>query len=263
MRIRLTNPPVTEVVLTVYFDPVLKSLRNEHVGRFWSSIESEFPRVEQKPPLSVSNDESDGLVVSDEVFPMPRFWFISRDNTEVVQIHKQAFTYNWRNYSDNPYPGFHERVMPAFDRYSEELVKFLRGHTNEHEPLVNRCELTYVNTIEQCEYWSGPDDTASVIPKFSLVAPIVSGDPTFDFNHMDRYQCSSTNQAQIAVRSARLRTNPETRALILQFEVTGNTGGTTRDNVVDWFVEAHDQISGIFLEVTNPEIRQQYWGSNE
>ena len=263
MRIRLSNPPVTEVVLTTYFDPILRSLKNEHVGRFWSTIELDFPRVEQKPPLSISNDQSDGLVSPDEIFPMPRYWFISKDSSEVIQIHKQAFTYNWRNFSDNAYPGFHERVMPAFDKYSQAFINFLRDHTGENEPQVNKCELTYVNTVEQCEYWTGPDDTSTVVPSFSTIEQIGREGPSNDFSHMYRYECSSKDEVQIAIRSARQRSNPDITALILQLEFTSDTLNRTRDEAVTWFPGAHRQISEIFAGITNPRIRQQYWGSNE
>ena len=260
---RLSNPPVNEVVLTTYFDPVLKDLKNEHIGLFWSSIASQFPRVEQKPPLSISNDQDDAIVSPDEFFPMPRFWFISRDSSEVVQVHKQAFTYNWRNIREAAYPGFHERIKPAFDTYSDKFVRFLREFTDGASPVVSRCELTYVNAIEQCEYWSGPDDTVNVVPSFSVIEQVGFASADFDFNHTYRYQYSTENQLQIAIRSARQRGNNEVTGLILQLEMTGSTSGQSRDEASEWFVSAHDRITETFVGMTDPEIRKKHWGSDE
>ena len=262
MRIKLSNPPVNEVVLTTYFDPVLKGLRNEHIGLFWSSVASEFPRVEQNPPLSISNNQGEALVGSDEVFPMPRYWFISKDRSEVIQAHKQAFTYNWRNVGNDPYPGFHDQVKPAFDKYSDLFVRFLRDHTEDAAPAVNRCELTYVDIIEQCEYWSGPGDTAMVVPSFSALKHI--GNPlAFEFNHLYRYQYSPQDELQIAIRSVNQREKPEVAGLMLQFEMTGDTTGKSKDHVSEWFMRAHEKITEVFVGITDPKIRKEHWGSNE
>ena len=262
MRIELTNPPVNEVVLTMHFDPPLKGFKSEHVGLFWSRVASEFPIVEQHPPLSISNDQGDNLVDPGEIFPMPRYWFISEDHSELIQVHKQAFTYNWRNVGENPYPGFLEKVKPGFDKYSDLLLQFLRDHTEEASPAVNRCALTYIDIIEQSEYWSGPDDTAKVVPSFSSLEGI--GSPIgFEFNHSNRYRFSPQDELQIGIRTVRQRQNPEMAGLLLQFEVTGGTTGKSRGELSEWFMQAHGTITDVFLGITDQTIRKEYWGSNE
>ncbi len=263
MRIQLSNPPVNEVILTVYFDPVLKDFKNEHVGLFWSSIASEFPRVEQKMPLSIANGQDDSFGSADEFFPMPRYWFVSRDSSEVIQVHKQAFTYNWRNVRETTYPGFHERVKPAFDAHSDAFARFLRENTPGAAPVVGRCELTYVNVITQCEYWSGPVDTANVVPSFSVIKDLGNTSADIDFNHTYRYQYSSENQLQIAIRSAKQRPTLDNTALILQFEIAGNTLGQTIDDTFVWFKDAHEEITRRFIGLTDPDVRKIHWGSNE
>ena len=134
MRIELTNPPVNEVVLTTYFDPVLTGFKSEHVGLFWSLIASGFPHVEQNPPLAPSNDEGDDLVGPGEIFPMPRYWFVSEDHSEVIQVHKKAFTYNWRNVGNNPYPGFHEQVKPVLTNIENCFYGFCEITRKKHRP---------------------------------------------------------------------------------------------------------------------------------
>ena len=262
MKIELTNPPVNEVVLTMHFDPVLKGFKSEHVGLFWSSVASEFPIVEQHPPLSISNAQGDDLVDPGEIFPMARYWFISDDRSEVIQVHKQAFTYNWRNVGENPYPGFFETVKPRFEKFSDLLLGFLQDHIEEATPTVNRCALTYVDIIEQSEYWSGPNDTANVVPSFSLLNGI--GDPVdIDFNHSNRYRFSTQDELQIGIRTARQRQNPEMCGLLLQFEMSGDTTGKSRDELSEWFLKAHETITDVFLKITDLAIRKEFWGSNE
>ena len=267
MRIELTNPPVNEVVLTMHFDPVLKGFKSEHVGLFWSWVASEFPIVEQHPPLTITNAQGDDLVDPGEVFPMPRYWFISEDRSELIQVHKQAFTYNWRNVGENPYPGFLEKVKPGFDKYSDLLLQFLRDHTEEASPAVNRCALTYIDIIEQSEYWSGPDDTAKVVPSFSSLEGIglegIGSPIGFEFNHSNRYRYSTQDELQIGIRTVRQRQNPEMAGLLLQFEMTGDTTGKSSEDISDWFMYAHERITDVFLGITDPTVRKEYWGSNE
>lgn len=262
MKIELTNPPVNEVVLTMHFDPVLKGFKSEHVGLFWSAVASEFPIVEQHPPLSISNAQGDDLVDPGEVFPMPRYWFISEDRSELIQVHKQAFTYNWRNVGENPYPGFDQRIKPAFDKYGDMFLQFLSEHTEQALPRVNRCALTYIDIIEMSDYWSGPNDTANVVPSFSSLEGI-GGATGFEFNHNNRYRFSSEDELQIGMRTVRQRHNPEVAGLLLQFEMSGDTTGKSRGDLTVWFMQAHQTITDVFLDITNETIRKEYWGSNE
>ena len=109
---------------------------------------------------------------------------------------------------------------------------------------------------------SEPDDTTAVVPSFSVLEH-VSDHIAFEFNHLYRYQLSPQDELQVSIRSVRQRANPELAALLLQFEMTGDTTDKSRDDVSEWFIQAHEKITEVFVGITDPEIRKQYWGSNE
>ena len=80
---------------------------------------------------------------------MPRYWFLSEDDSMLVQLQHDLITLNWRRRSrDAIYPGYTvlgERIEAVL----RELEAVLRE--DEDRPgqiLPNWCEVTYVNQIE-------------------------------------------------------------------------------------------------------------------
>jgi uncharacterized protein (TIGR04255 family) len=51
MTIKFKNPPVTEVVIGVYFSTPIFKLKAEHIGLFWNSLRKKFPQIQQQPEL--------------------------------------------------------------------------------------------------------------------------------------------------------------------------------------------------------------------
>src|SRR4029077_19257212 len=115
MTVEFENPPINEVAIGLFFQPVA-GLRAEHVGAFWGKIREEFPISGQHPPLILPGTPSlSQLALSNEVFPLPRFWFISTDQTGLVQLQRDAFFFNWRR-RESDYPRF-KHVLSKFQNY--------------------------------------------------------------------------------------------------------------------------------------------------
>lgn len=92
MKVHFNNPPINELIIGAHFQPPLARLRSEHIGLLLSRLRTEFPTVEQRPPLfNVVRDQNTVIEVSDEFMVMPRFWLISEDDTRLIQIEKSAF----------------------------------------------------------------------------------------------------------------------------------------------------------------------------
>ena len=90
--------------------------------------------------------------------PMPRVWFLSEANTELVQIQNDRFIHNWRKAdTDAPYPRY-ENVRAAFLSEARTLAQFL---VEEHlgELSINQCEITYVNHIDYGPAEGDPGET--------------------------------------------------------------------------------------------------------
>ena len=127
-----------------------------------AAYKKEYPIINQQAPIAGMLD-----TIGPEVFPMPRYWFISEDEVNLIQVQKNAFIFNWRR-RNGDYPHFFENLKPAFDKNFSVFEEFLRAETETTNLPIDLCELTYVNVIERCEYWSGPADTPNVIPSFCV-----------------------------------------------------------------------------------------------
>src|SRR5438874_351227 len=113
------NPPVTEVVISVQFDPLAK-LAVPLLGLLWQRFRDEYPRFEQHPSLppvierlgvratqSQLRIEMGGNVAV-------RLWFLNKDGDQLVQVQNDRFIRNWRRVPkvvDQQYPRFEQYVL--------------------------------------------------------------------------------------------------------------------------------------------------------
>src|SRR5690554_3197923 len=113
MTIKFENPPINELIIATYFNQLMTNMSSEHIGLFWSRIRREFPKIQQQLPVG-----GDPLfdVHGNDVFPMPRYWFMSDDHANLIQLQKNAFMFNWRR-KDSDYPHFDENLKVRFDEY--------------------------------------------------------------------------------------------------------------------------------------------------
>ena len=251
--IAFRNPPINEVVVSTYFNPPLSDLRSEHIGLFWGAIKEDFPVVSQHPPVGTGLDVS-----PEEAFPMPRYWLIAENEINLIQVQKNAFIFNWRRKNEE-YPRFHKDIKPNFDKYYGRFSEFIRSETNMEYPTIDLCELAYVNTLEQCEYWKDPKDTANIIPSFSIVNLGEKYSNPAGFNCNYTHGISNDLQLNISIRSiARVR-QPDTPVLIFEIRASGRLGQVAKSGTDEWFERAHDAIIECFLAMTSREIQTRLW----
>ena len=258
MKIKFENPPISELVLATYFNPPIFDLKNEHIGLFWSKVRDQFPTVSQQAPVGgVEAFDS----VGSEIFPMPRYWFVAEDEINLLQVQKNAFILNWRR-RDAVYPHFHEHLKPTFDKYYSIFSDFVRQETDVAEIGIDLCELTYINTIQPCEYWSGPEDTSHVLPSFSVPAPGVETINSPSFNCTYAFIVTPDLQLRVTIRNAvstAKPAKPEEPVLIIGIGASGRLGQATKSEADPWFDRAHEAIIDCFVGMTNEEIQHKYW----
>lgn len=255
MKVRFENSPINELVIATYFNPPLFALRSEHVGLFWSRVRDEFPSVEQQAPVGGAEAFEQ---LGGEFFPMPRFWFVADDKVNLVQLQKNAFMLNWRR-RDAEYPHFDENLKPAFDRYFGLFEDFARKDVGADQINIDLCELTYINTIESCEYWQGPQDTARVIPSFAIPDVGTEGIAAPAFNCTYVHAQSSDLQLRVSIRNGEATAKPKTPVLIFEIKAMGRLGHARKSDADAWFARAHDAIIDCFVRMTSKEIQDKYW----
>lgn len=146
-----SSPPLHEVALACQFVP-LDLLTAAHLGSFWSEFKKSYPIVEQHGALDYQL-ESFGFPPS---FPGPqfrlvdspdiRFWFISEEKHDLLQMQNSKIIHNWRA----------EGAGRNYPRYTKLKEKFLSEwqmfdqFVNDNdlgEIIPNQIELTYINHI--------------------------------------------------------------------------------------------------------------------
>lgn len=263
MKVRFKKPPINEVVIGAYFEPPLTAFRSEHVGLLWSRLRADFPKVEQRPPITGINPGQEAtLTVGDEFMVMPRFWFVSEDEVTVLQIQKDAFLLNWRR-RDSEYPHYAENLKPSFDRYYEVFERFLQEDVGLTSPAINRSELTYIDLITPSDYWQGPQDTSRVVQSFSIPGWVPADGDGPAFHCAYQYDAGKNLQLHVALRTAETTSQPSSPCLVLEIKALGSPSGAKKQDVDTWYDRAHDAVVTQFLSMTNERVQRELWVREE
>lgn len=141
------------------FEP-LDGLRTPQLGFLWQRYRDRFPKFEERLLLDPSVEQygGEGVVVPTLQLqpidgpPAPRLWFISRDDTRLIQVQRDRFVHNWRKVTDaGQYPRYRE-VRETFGHELEEFRHFLDAE-KLGELVPNQCEVTYVNNLVAGAGW--------------------------------------------------------------------------------------------------------------
>jgi uncharacterized protein (TIGR04255 family) len=165
------DPPLVEVVLGIQFDPLL-GLDVLQMGRLWSVFRDEYPKHELQPMLAAQFETFERPGVEELMFPLgmdslpARCWFLSSDETALVQVQADRFILNWRQKVGK---GTYPRYESMRRLLEEALVKFRAFLQTESlgDIAPNQCEVTYVNHLDQGKGWTKPSEVAAVFPGFS------------------------------------------------------------------------------------------------
>ena len=247
MREKLSHPPINELIIGVYFNPPLLDIYSHHVGLLWHALRSRYPRIEQREPLN-----NLFLEAPNELWPMPRFWLTSSDESHLVQLQRNALILNWRR-RNSDYPSF-EPVKAEFDRVYESFEAFVQTINPEAPIKIERVELAYVNMIEPCDYWNSATDTSVVIPSYT---PLASGTPALFSVHQTVVVDPMTSIAT----GVRVGNRVPDGSPVLNFDIraVGTLDSATKNDSDNWFAKAHEMIGRTFREITSPTVRQRYW----
>lgn len=149
------HPPVVEVVLGLQFTE-LTSYRTWHAGLLWDSkLRAHFPKCSEQPPLEpvfetfgLQKLNRNLLKIQQRPGPIvPRLWFISQDESNLIQFQSDRFLHNWRRHKQGySYPRY-EHVREKFLKEVWDVSSFLDDNKiGSLDP--NQCEITYVNHIK-------------------------------------------------------------------------------------------------------------------
>jgi uncharacterized protein (TIGR04255 family) len=150
-----TAPPVAEVSLGVQFNS-LERLQAPHLGLVWSEFKSQFPVIEQQPPVEQAFEtfaEKGGGIPAPRLpfqllsgVPVPRVLFINEQRTELLQVQRDHFYHNWRKAGEgDQYPRF-EKMISTFEDGLQRLNSLISAE-GLGTIVPNQCEVTYINHV--------------------------------------------------------------------------------------------------------------------
>jgi len=152
-----STPPVTEVALSVLFEP-LPSLLTPQYGLFWSRLRNAFPRVEERGPIEPQIErfgERPNVAPSVRFLDRPvtpRCWFLNEAGSELIQLQQDQLIHNWRKIDEGAsYPHF-EHVSSQFRKDLAMFEAFVRDE-KLGDLIPKQCEITYVNRLTRGEGW--------------------------------------------------------------------------------------------------------------
>ena len=248
MRVKFRKPPLDELVIGSYFPPI-EQLQAQHIGLFWATIIDDMPTCQQQPPLAeIFQSEA-------EVFPLPRFWFINRDDSIVVQLQRNAFITNWRKRGEEAiYPHF-EGVKEFYDKKFSQFTNFVGKRLDYEMNQVASLELAYINFIPTNDAIA---DLAKMIPGLTLLRVPKEIGTVKGFSATYGINVSTDIAVTVKIDSGKRATDSKD-GVRLELRARGLPEPPEWPSAASWFDRAHDYISDLFLNLTSPKM-QRDWG---
>jgi uncharacterized protein (TIGR04255 family) len=257
------QPPVTEVVLNVQLAP-LTEFQAVHFGLFWESIRSQFPTTETKPPIDQQSElqEIGKANLSVEVLnsiPMPRVWFVSPDQTRLIQVQTDRLIYNWRQAptgEDYPrFPAIKEGFLRAYDSFESFVVSNKLG---EFIPV--QAEVSYINQLplngqvttfgdlgSVFRFWSRPTSDLLGIPEHAALRM------SFRLGTQEEFR----GRLHVAVEP-RFRRNDSGKLLQLTMTARGPLRTADRQGVAEFISFGRKYVVQGFADLTTKTL-QEVW----
>lgn len=255
------NPPVIEVVCGVLFEP-LQAMLASHLGLLWERLRGEYPLCQEVAPLTpvIERFSTEAAVHFEftDVPPLPRVWYLRKDETGLVQVQRDRFLHNWKKVRPaDEYPRYHAVIRQFADRLAD-----FEGFVAEHELGAMKpaqYELTYVNHIPRGEKVQTLADIGRVFPDFAWQArkgrflPHPNGLNWRTITDLPEQKGRLHATIRTATRSDGQH--------ILLFELTarGFPGDGSKDAMWKWFELGHEWIVRGFTDLTGEEFHRDVW----
>lgn len=262
-RAEFGNPPVVEVVFSVVLDNPIPFFGFGFVMKLGEMFGDKYPFVQDHPILQkkIESFGRPGDIMAQVEFrqrpPFPRIWFVSEDDTQVVQVQDDRFSFNWRKVTaDTEYP----RFDAVFSDFKETLNLFLKAARELGFKQVNpvQFEITYVSRIKQGAGFVTFRDLGKIFPFLNLTDLLRNSlpDPPTGVNCTVSYDLHA-GRLHCTVKTAKVQ---NTRWVDLNLSVRGIGDVKSFGEGMDrWYINAHDKLVDVFLEITDTDVQDKQW----
>lgn len=246
------RPPLVEVACGVGFAR-LEEFLIPHYGLFWHPIRDEFPTCQHAGPVGELGDEGGN------VWPLPRVWFLSRNEDRLIQLQSNRFAYNWRRSEWHEYYPRFDHVYSCFEEYYSKFRNFV-AERNIGTIKPTDYELTYINHIFQGEGWNRVSDISTLLKDLSWS----NSDSRF-LGEPDSlsWQANFSLPDSLGILSAQLKHGTRradgTPVYLLHLVAKGLPKSETDADRAHWFQVAHDCIVNGFKDLTPERTQVELW----
>jgi len=257
-------PPVVEVVLGVQFRPLF-GLRPIELAPLREQWRESHPLVQEQPPLPPAIEQAGSGLPTVQFVVGPalqsRTWFLSDDQSSLIQLQHDRLTVNWRQTSDVPYPRY-PSVRQAFEERAGDLSQFLASR-GIGELVVTQAEVTYINA--EVTYINAVDTAADEMGDLGRILRHW-GSPSADLGKPEQGRCAAVFgvpgigrppvRLYVAVDPAQ---RPDGRpALFLTLTVRGAPAGPELPDALRFMDQAHAHVVRSFTVLT-PDAMHDLW----
>ena len=252
------NPPLSEVVVGIQFEPP-PQYNSVYAGQVWDIFKTDFPKVVEQPGLMPQFELFSGGMQGSQMqfgfggsFMNNRLWFVSQDDSHLLQFQNDRLLLNWRkNPVGAPYPRF-AVLSNSFGGYVEKLQASFSKIFN-FDLRINQAEISYVNIIsveemsESGKWLKVGNDSKLKIESFNT---------TFTEVLMDEFS-RPCGRFYSVCQSDQLGKN-------IHFSLTcrGKPNGEDIDAGKNFLNFGHEYIVNKFTELTTKEAHS-IWGRNQ
>ena len=246
------NPPINEIVCGISFDSI-KELRSGHFGILWQKFRPDFPKIEDQNlvnPVPVEDFENPNKL------PLPRVWFIHKDENELIQVQRNRFLHNWRKRRTNDeYPGY-GTVVENFEKYLSCFQDFLVEEKLGHL-VPKQYELTYIDLIPKGQGWESLANLENVFPNLLSLKrqDLLLGDVKSINWKITLDLPNGLGEVGISIRTARQISNNQ-ELIHMEFNAISNR---PYQPMRGWFDDAHNTITNLFRNFISNEIHEKFW----
>jgi uncharacterized protein (TIGR04255 family) len=260
LSVDFRDPPLVEVALGVQFKPLL-GLRAIELGVLRDRWREEYPTIQEQPPLppTVETEPLSAPVVQITVGPalQSRLWFLSEDETELVQLQHDRLNVNWRRLSqDQTYPHY-----PAVrDRFVQRFRDLASIVSERHlgELLISQVELNYINVVPRA------------LERLGRIDELLAHWQPLTSHHLGAPEQARVGMVfrvpEIGREPVRLHVSvdpgqhpPGRSALLVTLTVRGAPAGPDVDAALAFMDDAHAHTVRSFIELTSGEAQHE-WG---
>lgn len=268
--VNFERPPVAEVAMAVQFAAEVAA-EGFALNQFWPRIRDRYPKLSAQPALPPMREDfgpNPGVafqLLGGPVLPS-RYWFVSQDDAEVVQVQGDRLAFNWRR---EPAPGIVVGDYPRYEyvraRFAAVLAEFLDEIAHAKTPAIpNWCEIAYINQIPATDS-NGDLPLASILrlienPSLEKLPP--PEDTSFAQRHvLTRAEKPFGRFHLTAARGLRINQAipfPEP-VYVINLTVRGLVDGPSAEDIMTFMDYGRDLIVHTFRDVTTDKMHD-YWG---